>query len=218
MASALAPISKASAIVGFLSFAFTLGTFLNVFWNAFMTVGGAPVQVRDHLSNMRQVLYEERDHLRKCRRRWNDCEEVVAAKGDMSKVDDRILVQVGTLRVLSDTVRDLIRQFKKLERPFLADPNLFQGDERGPAIQPRYKCDLWHRILWWRHKGSVNELAINLERLQMRRVAREVTEGNDGSEYGEGLEVDGRSALDDGAAASFPWIGWHAAEVESAQE
>ncbi|KAI9705104.1 MAG: hypothetical protein M1836_006887 [Candelina mexicana] len=175
--SSLAPISYASSIVGFISFAFTFTTFLNVFWEGFSTVASAPAQVRDYLSLLRQELYEERDHLRRHRRRYHHDDEVLRADGDISKIDEKVLMHVGMLRVLSDTVRDLIREFKGIERFFL------MGGERerelgegGVPVQPAYRCDLVGRVRWWKYKGKVEELAVRLNRLQTRRIAREVGE------------------------------------------
>ncbi|KAF2737201.1 hypothetical protein EJ04DRAFT_510548 [Polyplosphaeria fusca] len=65
----LAPVSLASTIIGFISFAFTIGTFLNVFWSSLQTIWGASSEIEDYLSNLKQGLLEERRHLRRVRRR-----------------------------------------------------------------------------------------------------------------------------------------------------
>jgi hypothetical protein len=51
--AALAPISAASTIIGFISFAFTLGTFLRVFWGNIMTIMNArrEIPVRDSIKH-----------------------------------------------------------------------------------------------------------------------------------------------------------------------
>lgn len=67
--SVLAPISLASIIIGFISFAFTVGTFLKVFWESIVTLKAAPSEITDYLSNLKQALLEERRHLRKVRKR-----------------------------------------------------------------------------------------------------------------------------------------------------
>ncbi|OAG00850.1 uncharacterized protein CC84DRAFT_1053813, partial [Paraphaeosphaeria sporulosa] len=65
----LAPVSLASTLIGFISFAFTLATFLKVFWQSIITLKAAPDEITDYLSNLKQALLEERRHLRKVRRR-----------------------------------------------------------------------------------------------------------------------------------------------------
>jgi hypothetical protein len=64
-----APISLISACIGFVSFTFTLGTFIKVFWTNLGTFGAAPQEINDYLSSLKQGLLEERRHLRRARRR-----------------------------------------------------------------------------------------------------------------------------------------------------
>jgi hypothetical protein len=64
-----APISLVSTLIGFVSFAFTLGTFLKVFWSNLGTFAAAPHQINDVLSSLKQGLLEERRHVRRARRR-----------------------------------------------------------------------------------------------------------------------------------------------------
>jgi hypothetical protein len=63
------PLSMVSTTIGFVSFAFTLGTFFKVFWSNLGTFGAAPQEIQDYLSSLKQGLLEERRHLRKVRRR-----------------------------------------------------------------------------------------------------------------------------------------------------
>jgi hypothetical protein len=64
-----APISLISALIGFISFTFTLGTFIKVFWSNLGTFAAAPHEINDYLSSLKQGLLEERRHLRRSRRR-----------------------------------------------------------------------------------------------------------------------------------------------------
>ncbi|KAF2820598.1 hypothetical protein CC86DRAFT_304452 [Ophiobolus disseminans] len=64
-----APISLVSTLIGFVSFAFTLGTFLKLFWSNLGTFAAAPHEINDYLSSLKQGLLEERRHLRRVRRR-----------------------------------------------------------------------------------------------------------------------------------------------------
>ena len=103
--SSLAPISLASTIIGFISFAFTVATAVRVFWGNIKTVQAAPVEVPDYLGNLKQVLYEERAHLKAVRRKSRGIE----------------IYDEGGFKILADTIKHMIRDFKRLERPFLVD-------------------------------------------------------------------------------------------------
>ncbi|KAJ4990964.1 hypothetical protein SVAN01_03535 [Stagonosporopsis vannaccii] len=63
------PLSMVSTVIGFVSFAFTLGTFFKVFWSNLGTFGAAPKEIQDYLSSLKQGLLEERRHLRRVRKR-----------------------------------------------------------------------------------------------------------------------------------------------------
>ncbi|KAF2032990.1 hypothetical protein EK21DRAFT_59709 [Setomelanomma holmii] len=63
-----APISLVSTLIGFVSFAFTLGTFIKVFWSNWGTFSAAPQEINDYLSSLKQGLLEERRHLQRSRR------------------------------------------------------------------------------------------------------------------------------------------------------
>lgn len=82
------------------------------------------------------------------------------------------------MKVVNDAVKDLIRDFKKLEDPFLIplrDEIEKELEWSFGATQQYYKCDLPHRILWLRAKGGVADIAAKLEHLQTRRIVAEVT-------------------------------------------
>ncbi|KAF2707252.1 hypothetical protein K504DRAFT_458692 [Pleomassaria siparia CBS 279.74] len=67
--SVIAPLSAVSVAIGFISFAFTLATFVRVFWDALLALYSAPSEIMDYLSNLKQGLLEERRHLRRVKRR-----------------------------------------------------------------------------------------------------------------------------------------------------
>ncbi|KAK7541076.1 uncharacterized protein J3D65DRAFT_665805 [Phyllosticta citribraziliensis] len=64
----ISPLSLISTTIGFVSFAFTVATFLRVSWENLQTIAAAQTQIPDFLGNLKQGLYEERAHLRKVRR------------------------------------------------------------------------------------------------------------------------------------------------------
>ncbi|KAF2662606.1 hypothetical protein K491DRAFT_686486 [Lophiostoma macrostomum CBS 122681] len=92
----LNPLSFVSTVIGFISFAFTLATFLRVFWDNLQTIAAAPGEINDFLSTLKQGLLEERRHLRKVRRRrksmrgnGNHNQNHVRGRSDYSSDDDR---------------------------------------------------------------------------------------------------------------------------------
>ncbi len=83
--------------------------------------------------------------------------------------------------MMNDALKDLIRQFKSYEEPFLITRH--RGREKElewsfDATQQQYRCDLPHRLLWLRSKGSVQSIAVRLNWIQTRRIAVEVTEAH----------------------------------------
>ncbi|KAF1954583.1 hypothetical protein CC80DRAFT_567144 [Byssothecium circinans] len=87
--TAYAPLALISAIIGFISFAFTLATFLNVFWSYLLTIKAAPREIEDYLSNLEQALIEERRHLRKVRKRARGATKAGERSRSRSRFDDR---------------------------------------------------------------------------------------------------------------------------------
>jgi hypothetical protein len=83
--------------------------------------------------------------------------------------------------VITDAVKDLIKDFKTYERPFLVSPH--DGREKElewsfDATQQYYKSDFVHRVLWLRSKGGIQSIAEKLNKIQTRRIAIEVTESH----------------------------------------
>ena len=166
----LASISVASIAIGFVSFGFTLAIWAHAFWDAFQTLGAAPTQVQDSFSTLRQGLYEEREYLKRKRRR----------ESSKSKANS-LYLEGGPTKVMNDAVKDLIKDFKKYEAPFLITRH--EGTEKDlewsfDATQRYYRCDFGHRIRWLRVKGKVDSVAVKLNLLQTRRIAVEVTEAH----------------------------------------
>ncbi|KAI3394185.1 hypothetical protein diail_3140 [Diaporthe ilicicola] len=108
-----------------------------------------------------------------------------------------------TLGLHYQTVRDLWRQFKSLERPFLvSSPARAEAVHRGDVWTEKdlvdekalredielhgesgsfadwsafYRCDFVHRFIWWQSKSDVVKLADEVQRVMLRRMEREVT-------------------------------------------
>ena len=148
---------------------------LHAFWDAFMTLGSAPNQIQDVLSVLRQGLYEEREYLKRKRRRG---ESTSHQDPHNSKIKN-LYYEGGPTRVINDAVKDLIKEFKEYEKSFLVTPH--EGREKElewsfDATQQYYKCDFWHRCLWLRARGHISNIANRLEKAQIRRIAQETTE------------------------------------------
>lgn len=148
---------------------------MHAFWDAFLTIASAPHQVQDSLSTIRQGLYEEREYLKRQRRQRDGSRNSQAPK---SKT---LYNEGGPTKVINEAVKDLIREFKRYEQPFLVTPHTGREKELEwsfDATQQYYNCDFPHRILWLRSKGGVSSIAVRLQRLQTRRIAVEVTESH----------------------------------------
>lgn len=83
--------------------------------------------------------------------------------------------------MINDAVKDLIRDFKAYEAPFLMTRH--EGREKDlewsfDVAQRYYRCDLGHRLRWLRVKARVRDIAVRLQWLQSRRIAVEVTEAH----------------------------------------
>ena len=164
--SALAPISKASAIVGFISFTFTFFTFLNVFWSSLLTMKNAPREMRGYLDNLRSELHGEREYFKKAMRQDKS----------RSKSNPRQHVDCAPLRLLNVSVKNLVQDFKRLEAPFLEDTEDEEDRDVEKSEQMLYRTkyapmDLRHRFLWMQIKANVITLADQVNRVQTRRIA-----------------------------------------------
>jgi len=165
--TALSPLSLLSILIGFISFAFTVATFLRVLWANFMTLGEAQHEVHSYLTNLRTELLEEQASLkvmkRNCRRHHRMLE-----RGD-GRVDSGAELDEVTLKTMSDSVRQLIKRFKGIERPFLepGDPGI--GGEAqhhrkrkrrrgsGGSVSP-YEHSAYNSPLEKTHKRAAREV------------------------------------------------------------
>lgn len=128
--STLAPISLASTIIGFISFAFTVTTWLRVFWENLHTLFEAESEIHGYLSNLRIEIWEEKASLRQLRRHNKD----YGHSGRKGKARVHLRLDDVTIRSMQDIVRHLTRRFKKLEAPFLEE-NTATG-RRRPTSYP----------------------------------------------------------------------------------
>ncbi|KIW03228.1 hypothetical protein, variant 1 [Verruconis gallopava] len=194
--SALAPISFASTITGFISFAFTLATVIRVFWDSIATFFGAATEIDDMLTNLRQALYEERANLRRARQQVKRRRRSAAAKGEGLGGRREGLTPDDALGAMSNAVKDMIRAFKQVEKPFLVDgldePRRRRGDRESWAddaagyssggigedehadylyARSRYrKCTIKQRFLWLRYKSKALGLLDAIMRIEVRRI------------------------------------------------
>lgn len=163
--SSLPSISEASIIVGFVSFTFTFFTFLNVFWSSLMTMKNAPREMRGYLDNLRSEIYGERVYFKKAMRQFRS----------RSKSYPRQHVDCAPLRLLSDSVRHLMQDFKRLEEPFLehsADEEKDTEKSEQMSFRTNYApMDFRHRFHWMQIKADVITLADQVNRIQSRRIA-----------------------------------------------
>lgn len=204
--SSLAPISLASTIIGFASFAFTVATLLRVSWVNFETFSAASTEIPDVLGNLKAGLFEERRHLRKVIR-WQRKQRRRSASGrrggEKEPGHSRRDLEIGdrTVLLLRDTVKHMIWTFRQIEGPFLRveheekmrqarrgeidredwDTDGFawfdvEADESNYTYRDYRPCGFRERWLWVRRKADCISLSENLARVQTRRIANEVGE------------------------------------------
>lgn len=118
--SPTSPFFLTSGIIGFVSFAFTLGTFIKVVWENFETATEAEHEVHTYLTNLRQELLEERASIRLMKKH---CRHTRKERGTRHnrEIDSYIDAELDqqTLRTMSDAIKHLIKNFQYVEAPFL---------------------------------------------------------------------------------------------------
>ena len=160
----------------------------------------APREIPLVLGNIRQELISEREQLRRKIRRCTDINHIQITTGAGGGNFKGKGPQEEVLFLLSRTIKSLWTEFKGLERPFLVrDPRRaeeiargdFWGDgdvdekDRRPQLDEEklgsdgatyYRTDFGHRFIWWQNKGDVTKLADQVQRIQIRRIERDVWE------------------------------------------
>ena len=217
--AALAPISLASIIIGFISFSITLLTLLGVYRDLISTLRSAGKHIPITLANLRQEILFEKAFVSR-RVKHGDDFHVFPKKLCYVKLPNGQWVRTkkASANLLEATIRDLWTEFKMLERPFLIRSDLrakavAKGDywgEEDVQEKPRrglrrgrgrreakavtdeeaqedaegeigkhqgyYKTDLSHRWIWWHTKADVDNLMNQVQRLQIRRMERDLYE------------------------------------------
>ena len=161
----LSPISYGSIIVGFTGFTFTVLTFVRVFWEIILTLWSAPEEMKSFLDNLRSELQGERAYFKSMLRRQR------SRSGRWRSVHDDLSVIV----LLNDTVKDLMHQLKTLEQPFLtesADQKEKDVERSKDSILGEYApMTLRRRWHWMQTKDEIKAMAIQVNRIQTRRIA-----------------------------------------------
>lgn len=170
MSTKLAPISYASSIVGFTSFAFTFFTFVRVFWETILTLWSAPKQMMAYLDNLRIEIHNERAYFKSALRRTKS----------RSRSVRRYHEDVTPLKVLNGTVKRIHREFVRLEEPFLnISPSRAEKDvERHSeeSVETDYApMTFARRWKWMRTKSNIITIADQVNRIQTQRIACDTT-------------------------------------------
>ncbi|KAI4133259.1 MAG: hypothetical protein LQ338_000317 [Usnochroma carphineum] len=170
MPSGLPPLSYASIIVGFTSFAFTFFTFLRVFWDSIRTMWSAPKEIQVMLDNVRTELYGERAYFK----------NAIKQARSKNKSSTRETPEILPLSILNDSIKSMMRDFRKLEAPFLNDEEGTEDldIEKSGRVSLRGKygrMDLRRRYTWLQTKQDFVALANQVTRVQARRIAYETS-------------------------------------------
>ncbi|KAI4207280.1 MAG: hypothetical protein LQ346_000648 [Caloplaca aetnensis] len=170
MSSGLPPISQASIIVGFVSFAVTVFTFLRVFWDSIQTMWSAPKELPRLLDNVRTELYGERAYFK----------NAIKQARSKSRSSVRELEEMTPLSILNDSIREMMRDFRDMETPFLndtPDTNHLDIEKSGKvSLRGNYaRMDLRRRYIWLQTKPDFVDVANQVTRIQARRIAYETS-------------------------------------------
>ena len=170
MSTKLAPISYASSIVGFTSFAFTFFTFVRVFWETILTLWSAPKQMMAYLDNLRIEIHNERAYFKSALRRTKS----------RSRSVKKYHEDITPLKILNASVRRIHREFVRLEEPFLnISPSRAEKDvERHSedSVETDYApMTLARRWKWMRTKSNIISMADQVNRIQTQRIACDTT-------------------------------------------
>lgn len=81
---------------------------------------------------------------------------------------------------MSDTIRDLIKEFKSLEYPFLLHPRLDKDADLERGLS-RYRVDyknvgLIQRILWTKKRSDFLEISNIIQKLMIRRIGKQMND------------------------------------------
>ena len=164
--SSLAPISYASSIVGFTSFAFTFFTFVRVFWETILTLWSAPKQMVSILDQVRIEIHNERAYFKSALRRTRS----------RSRSVRRFHEDVTPLKILNGNVRRIHRAFVKLEEPFLdvstsrAEKDIERESEESVG-KDYATMTLGRRWRWMRSKSEILSIAEQVNHIQTQRIA-----------------------------------------------
>lgn len=222
-------LSYISFVIGIFSFALTLLNLLALYANFVATVRHAPEEIRDVLGNLREQILEEREALRQQTRELRFKKTQIRdsrrslhpahagrarsssrnrlnksySNGTLQAMHSTLTHSEQTLSLHYQTIRDLWRQFKKYERPFLVRSaakaeaihngqpwveddllnekglreDVEQHGEMGSTANYAmlYQCDFGHRFIWWQSKAQVLKLGDSVKSVMLRRMEREVT-------------------------------------------
>lgn len=174
--TATSPFFLVSGIIGMVSFAFTLATFLKVVWENVSTLTEAKHEVHAYLTNLRQELLEERTSLKFLRK---SCKQRSRAPRKSRMVEEYLDLQLdsATIKTMSDTLRHMIRQFQDLEKPFLepGEEGIRQVSSRRPrrkgeSSSPYYTHEAYNSPAYEKRSRSANEDGDDEENFWPQRV------------------------------------------------
>ena len=140
-----------------------------VFWESIVTMWSAHKEIRSLLDNLRTELYGERAYFK----------DAIKQAKSKSKTA-RQAVEVTPLSILNDSIKNIMREFRRMEEPFL--DNTPDGDdldiEKSGRVSLRgtyAPMDFWRRYLWLQQKSDFVEIANQVTRIQARRIAFETS-------------------------------------------
>ena len=195
-----------SEVIGFISFAITLLTVIGVYRDLLSTLRSADTHIPLILGNLRQEILFERAFIANRLRCGDEFRVFGGRLKTVKGLDgQKDKARRAFALLLQASIRDLWMEFKVLERPFLiskaqraeevrrggywGESDLEVNEKRGSRRKKKkgsggggfedqnfYRTDLSHRWIWWQSKGDVDRLAQQVQRVQIRRMERDLFE------------------------------------------
>ncbi|KAI4148745.1 MAG: hypothetical protein L6R39_002702 [Caloplaca ligustica] len=130
----------------------------------------AAIEVRQLLDNVRTELYGERAYFK----------NAIKQARSKSKSATRETPEIAPLSILNDSIKEMMRDFRKVEEPFLnvvEDAQDLDIEKSGRvSLRGNYaRMDFRRRYIWLQSKPDFLSLANQVTRTQARRIAYETS-------------------------------------------
>lgn len=130
----------------------------------------APKELRQLLDNVRTELYGERAYFK----------NAIKQARSKSRSSVREMEEIIPLSILNDSIREMMRDFREMEAPFLNDTGdtnqLDMEESRKVSLRGDYaRMNLRRRYIWLQTQSDFVSVANQVTRIRARRIAYETS-------------------------------------------